>query len=80
MLSAYMAMIDDKALCCEFEKFYYDNRRLGMSKAYELLGDISMAEDALSEAFFRLAFRRSVLAMHRQRNCLTATAVCLHNA
>lgn len=55
MLSAYMAMIDDKALCCEFEKFYYDNRRLGMSKAYELLGDISMAEDALSEAFFRLA-------------------------
>lgn len=55
MLSAYMAMIDDKALCSEFERFYYDNRRLGMSKAYELLGDISMSEDALSEAFFRLA-------------------------
>lgn len=55
MLSTYMAMIDDKALCSEFEKFYYDNRRLGMGKAYELLGDTSMSEDALSEAFFRLA-------------------------
>ena len=55
MLSAYMALIDSKPLRKEFERFYNDNRRLGMSKAYEVLGNISMAEDALSEAFFRLA-------------------------
>lgn len=55
MLSAYMALIDSKPLRKEFERFYNDNRRLGMSRAYDLLGDVHMSEDALSEAFFRLA-------------------------
>lgn len=55
MLCAYTALIDNKPLQKEFERFYIDNRRLGMGKAYELLGDISMSEDALSEAFLRLA-------------------------
>lgn len=55
MLSAYMALIDSEPVRREFEKFYNENRRLGMSKAYSLLGNIQMAEDALSEAFFRLA-------------------------
>lgn len=55
MLSACMALIDSKAQREEFEIFYNDNKNLGYSKAYSLLHDEQAAEDALSEAFLRLA-------------------------
>lgn len=55
MLSAYMAMIDSKSARKEFEKFYYENRLLGMNIAYGITGNIALAEDALAEGFFRLA-------------------------
>lgn len=55
MLSAYMAMIDDKALCGEFEKFYTDNRIKGMRTAYGVLKNNALAEEALSESFMKLA-------------------------
>lgn len=55
MLSAYMAMIDSKAVRKEFERFYYENRLLGMNIAYGLTRNVAMSEDALSESFFRLA-------------------------
>ncbi len=55
MLSSYLALIDDNALRSEFETFYYDNRLKGMRIAYNVLNDMGLAEDALSEAFFKLA-------------------------
>ena len=55
MISACMALIDSKAQREEFEIFYNDNKNLGYSKAYSLLHDEQAAEDALSEAFLRLA-------------------------
>lgn len=55
MLSAYMALIDSRSARKEFEKFYYENRLLGMNTAYGLMRNIAMAEDALAESFFRLA-------------------------
>ena len=55
MLSSYLALIDDNALRSEFETFYYDNRLKGMRVAYNVLNDRTLAEDALSEAFFKLA-------------------------
>ena len=55
MLSACMALIDNKAQRKEFERFYNENRRLGFSRAYSILHNEAEAEDALSEAFLRLA-------------------------
>ena len=55
MLSAYTALIDGKTERQEFEAFYRKNRRLGMGKAYAILGNEALAEDALSEGFLRLA-------------------------
>ena len=55
MLSAYMAMIDDKALCSEFEKFYYDSRVKAMRTAYSVLNNHALAEEAVSESFMKLA-------------------------
>ena len=55
MLSAYMAMIDDKALCNEFEKFYYASRVKAMRVAYSVLGSDALAEEAVSESFLKLA-------------------------
>ncbi len=55
MLSAYMAMIDDKELCSEFEKFYYDSRVKAMRVAFGVLADHALAEDAVSESFMKLA-------------------------
>ena len=55
MLSAYMAMIDDKALCNEIEKFYYASRVKAMRVAYSVLGSDALAEEAVSESFLKLA-------------------------
>lgn len=55
MLSAYMAMIDDKALCSDFENFYTDNRIKGMRTAFAVLKNNALAEEALSESFMKLA-------------------------
>ena len=55
MLSAYMAMIDDKSLCADFEKFYYDNRSLAMRVALSVLHTNALAEEAVSESFMKLA-------------------------
>lgn len=55
MLSACMALIDSKAQREEFEKFYNKNRGLGYAKAYSMLSDEQAAEDAVSDAFLRLA-------------------------
>ncbi|MBR1422139.1 MAG: sigma-70 family RNA polymerase sigma factor [Ruminococcus sp.] len=55
MLSSYLALIDDNALRSEFETFYFENRLKGMRAAYNVLNDKVLAEDALSEAFFKLA-------------------------
>lgn len=55
MLSACMALIDGKTEKEEFERFYRKNRRLAMGKAFAILHDKALAEDALSEAFLRLA-------------------------
>lgn len=55
MLSSYMAMIDDKSLCSEFEQFYYNNRSLAMNTALGILNSYSLAEEAVSESFMKLA-------------------------
>ena len=55
MLSAYMAMIDDKALCSEFEQFYCNNRSLAMHHALGILHSDALAEEAVSESFMKLA-------------------------
>ena len=55
MLTAYMVLIDDKAMRSEFEAFYYDNRLRGMRVAYNILHSEALAEEALSEAFFNAA-------------------------
>ncbi len=55
MLSAYMAMIDDKSLCADFERFYYDNRSLAMRTAMSVLHTNALAEEAVSESFMKLA-------------------------
>ncbi len=55
MLSSYMAMIDDKSLCSEFERFYYDNRSLGIHVALGVLHSDALAEEAVSESFMKLA-------------------------
>lgn len=55
MLSAYMAMIDDKALCSEFESFYYDTRSLAMQTALKVLHSNALAEEAVSESYMKIA-------------------------
>ena len=55
MLSSYTALIDGRAQRAEFEGFYMQNRKIGLLKAYSVLKDKADAEDALSEAFLRLA-------------------------
>ena len=55
MLSSYMAMIDDKSLCSELERFYYDNRSLAMRTAMSVLHTNALAEEAVSESFMKLA-------------------------
>ena len=55
MLSTYFAMIDDKAICGEFERFYTENRITGMRTAYAVLKNNALAEEALSESFMKLA-------------------------
>ena len=55
MLSAYMALIDDKALCSEFEKLYYESRVDAMKTAVYILHSNALAEEAVSESYFKLA-------------------------
>ena len=55
MLSAYMAMINDKALCSQFEEFYLKNRSLAMHTALGILHSDALAEEAVSESFMKLA-------------------------
>ncbi|MBR6338135.1 MAG: sigma-70 family RNA polymerase sigma factor [Ruminococcus sp.] len=55
MLSSYTALIDGRAQRAEFERFYSGNRKAGLIRAYAILQDKADAEDALSEAFLRLA-------------------------
>lgn len=50
-----MAMIDDKTLCSEFERFYFENRSLAMHTALGILHSDALAEDAVSESFMKLA-------------------------
>lgn len=55
MLSAYMALIDDKALRSEFEKLYCDSRDAAMRTAVSVLHSNALAEEAVSESYFKLA-------------------------
>lgn len=55
MLSAYMALIDDKSLCSEFERLYYDSRIAAMKTAVSVLHSTALAEEAVSESYFKLA-------------------------
>ncbi|MCR5817332.1 MAG: sigma-70 family RNA polymerase sigma factor [Ruminococcus sp.] len=55
MLSSYTALIDGRAQRAKFERFYMNIRKAGLIRAYSILQDKADAEDALSEAFLRLA-------------------------
>ncbi len=50
-----MTMIDDEYEQSEFERLYLDNRQNAYAVAYKILHNDSLAEDAVSEAFFRVA-------------------------
>ena len=55
MLSAYMALIDDAGQRAQFERFYYDSRNAAMRIALAVLHNSSIAEEAVSESFMKLA-------------------------
>lgn len=55
MLAVCMALIDDEEDKKAFEKLYYEYRNLMMFIAKKELNDESAAEDAVSEAFLRIA-------------------------
>ncbi|MBR1823920.1 MAG: sigma-70 family RNA polymerase sigma factor [Ruminococcus sp.] len=76
MLSAYMALIDDKALCSEFEKLYYNSRITAMKTAVSILHSSALAEEAVSESYFKLAkcFQKvHSLPSHKLRSYLVIT-------
>lgn len=55
MLFVCTALIDDDQDKVKFEEFYHKFNNVGLHYAYSLLGDKDTAQDAVSEAFLRLA-------------------------
>ncbi len=55
MLSFYLSLIDDRQDQQKFEKIYYKYRILMFSVAKEILGDNRLAEEAVQEAFIKIA-------------------------
>ena len=51
----YCAMIDTDEEKTKFEQVYYKYKRIMLYAAYEILGNISLTEDAVHEAFIRIA-------------------------
>ena len=54
-IAVCMAMIDDEYEQSEFERLYLDNRQNAYAVAYKILHYDFLAEDAVSEAFLRIA-------------------------
>ena len=55
MLAAFLQLIDDAETRSDFEKFYYQYRKLLYYVAYDIVKDAHLAEDVLSETFMNLA-------------------------
>lgn len=55
MLAAFLQLIDDTETRSDFEKFYYQYRKLLYYVAYDIVKDTHLAEDVLSETFMKLA-------------------------
>ena len=55
MLAAFLQLIDDTETRSDFEKFYYQYRKLLYYVAYDIVKDAHLAEDVLSETFMNLA-------------------------
>lgn len=55
MLSFYLSLIDDAVSRTQFELLYYEYRNLMMHIALEILGNKTVAEDAVHESFVRIA-------------------------
>lgn len=55
MLFVCLALIDDEQDKIKFTEFYNEYNDFGLNYAYSLLNDRSLAQDAVSEAFLRLA-------------------------
>lgn len=54
-IAVCMAMINDEYEQSEFERLYLDNRQNAYAVAYKILHNDFLAEDAVSEAFLRIA-------------------------
>ncbi len=54
MLAFYLTLTADESDGQKFEKIYNRYKRLMLSAAYEILGDTSLSEDAVHEAFIRI--------------------------
>ncbi len=55
MLAFYLALIDEKEDQEKFEKIYYKYKLLMFSTAKNIFGDVRIAEDAVQEAFIKIA-------------------------
>lgn len=55
MLSFYLSIIESEDEKTSFEKIYCTNKQAMYHKAYHILQDISLSEDAVHDAFVILA-------------------------
>lgn len=55
MIALYLSLIDEDLQKNKFEKLYYRYRNLMYYIAFQVLGDEKDSEDAVQEAFFRVA-------------------------
>lgn len=51
----YLTLIDTEEEQSKFEKLYHRYKKMMMRAAYNILGEVSLAEDATHEAFIRIA-------------------------
>ena len=51
----YLTLIDTEEEQSKFEKLYHRYKKMMIRAAYDILGEVSLAEDATHEAFIRIA-------------------------
>lgn len=76
MIAVSMALIDDEKDKKAFEKLYYEKRNMMYAVAFKILGNVSLAEEAVSDAFLSIAknFQTvSVLNVHKLQKYLIIT-------